>query len=889
MPPPVTEKPLSGPVGLAAMRPEARLALPKTRLHVKVEDVPAASLDKYVLPGIPEEVLVRDILFCLQGVNGQYIHYHSAHDAYLLDSAIPACTSVRRLITRLCQLGVLYRKVKDVVDYAAKERPQSVLYEAFTHCVSSQLTEYYKLIAVLENELIARHNDKIGYGRVKVQGLSLRRLAVWEQEPMERMRLLAILVECSHGLKGGPLASMLHAHSRRGDPESVQLMMKTLSRVIAPLLEMVVRWMEEGLVNDTFDEFFVKPIPGGPADKSATDTSQLAVYLAGTDVTHAPVEPPNTGPRSPSQLRPDTPAVGEAGRGPATPNEVWVFGHYLATDEVPSFLPMHVAKKIHLAGKSVYFIRHCCAESDWLRELDAGIGVDGKTVDALLEDAASREEAGRPGSGAVPSVRALTALVEMEAEKKNRQLLHLLYKKYHFKEHCRAIRMFLLLGQGDFTEALLTSADSLLSQRQTEVPLHDLLGLLDAAIRSSNAQYRPPDTLRRLGIKKLQGSGNDTGWDVMALDYLVANSPVSVVFTSEVMGMYQKVFNLLWKLKRACFDLTQSWRLQSRQSHLLLHRRLRATLHGCHMAQHSFLHFARSIYGHLMHRVLDSAWKTFNKRLKVCADLDELLFVHHLYLEEIKANAFLTHEPMSETVGEMVTAARQNVERGTAYTSTAGTGTGRWAGRGLGVSDGADAAAGPGTPLRPSSRPILDLIQSQVEITSKFTKLKARVYAVAEEFFEMDDDQSPSSSGSSPSPQHRRGQRSPQSLNSTQSQRRPRQQRNTAAAGEPFPITVLNELSELREKFKEGQLNLLQLLRNKEQKENNDSIRALINALDMNSHYSSRRSQWAEMSNLSVTDPLQHLGATSHLTSLPRAPQATTLLEARVLGQASGR
>jgi len=48
--------------------------------------------------------------------------------------------------------------------------------------------------------------------------LTLRRLAVWALEPLQRMRKMAELCAAADGLAGGALASAVHAHARHGDP-----------------------------------------------------------------------------------------------------------------------------------------------------------------------------------------------------------------------------------------------------------------------------------------------------------------------------------------------------------------------------------------------------------------------------------------------------------------------------------------------------------------------------------------------------------------------------------------------------------------------------------------------------------------------------------------------
>ena len=76
--------------------------------------------------------------------------------------------------------------------------------------------------------------------------LTLRRLLVWAQEPIERLKLMAILCDSVGRLRGGDIASCLNMHLRHGDPSVQAFVSRTLRRVCAPLVDMVhkVSWVE---------------------------------------------------------------------------------------------------------------------------------------------------------------------------------------------------------------------------------------------------------------------------------------------------------------------------------------------------------------------------------------------------------------------------------------------------------------------------------------------------------------------------------------------------------------------------------------------------------------------------------------------------------------------
>lgn len=151
----------------------------------------------------------------------------------------------------------------------------------------------------------------------------------------------------------------------------------------------------------------------------------------------------------------------------------------------------------------------------------------------------------------------------------------------------------------------------------TQVYRHDLTGKLEAALRSSNAQVStyilggPPNTvvpygdgcavvvvvqfeqvdiLNRVGVRLLEPSAGEDGWDVRAcgagrgcsrtsgaehqllwcgrlsacpqvfsLDYQV-EAPVSAVIHSEASDAYSRLFHLLWRVKRIEWSLAASWK-----------------------------------------------------------------------------------------------------------------------------------------------------------------------------------------------------------------------------------------------------------------------------------------------------------------------------------------
>jgi len=76
--------------------------------------------------------------------------------------------------------------------------------QSLCHYLQTQLTEYYRLIAVLETHLSSTQRESTEASSVNEEtGLSLRRLDVWVTEWRLRMRMMSVCVEGARGLSKG--------------------------------------------------------------------------------------------------------------------------------------------------------------------------------------------------------------------------------------------------------------------------------------------------------------------------------------------------------------------------------------------------------------------------------------------------------------------------------------------------------------------------------------------------------------------------------------------------------------------------------------------------------------------------------------------------------------
>jgi gamma-tubulin complex component 3 len=144
--------------------------------------------------------------------------------------------------------------------------------------------------------------------------LTLRKLFVWCQAPLEKLRWLSVLTEAAYNKKGGELLSTIHEFSLHGDKNIRTLVGSVLRRASVPLFDAIRKWVLDGELDDPYEEFFIASCQG------------------------------------------------------ITAEDIWEKKFYIRQSMVPSFLAMesHLISSILLAGKTVVFLRKCCSDGSWL-------------------------------------------------------------------------------------------------------------------------------------------------------------------------------------------------------------------------------------------------------------------------------------------------------------------------------------------------------------------------------------------------------------------------------------------------------------------------------------------------------------------------------------------
>uniref|UniRef100_A0A669F6W5 Tubulin gamma complex component 3 n=1 Tax=Oreochromis niloticus TaxID=8128 RepID=A0A669F6W5_ORENI len=314
-------------------------------------------------------------------------------------------------------------------------------------------------------------------------------------------------------------------------------------------------------------------------------------------------------------------------------DRLWHDKYSLRKSMIPSFITMDQARKVLLIGKSINFLHQVCHDRTPPGKITAASKSADTPKDAaeLLSDLEG----------------AFQEKIDAAYFDTSKYLLDVLNRNYLLLEHLQAMRRYLLLGQGDFIRHLMDLLKPELVRPATTLYQHNLTGILETAVRATNAQYDNAEILKRLDVRLLEVSPGDTGWDVFSLDYHV-DGPISTVFTRECMGHYLRVFNFLWRAKRMEYTLTDIWKGQMCNAKLLKTMpELSGVLHQCHILASEMVHFIHQMQYYITFEVLECSWDELWNKVRQAQDLDHIIAAHEVFLDTIISRCLLDNNSRS--------------------------------------------------------------------------------------------------------------------------------------------------------------------------------------------------------------------------------------------------
>ncbi|KAF8913942.1 gamma-tubulin complex, DGRIP91/SPC98 component [Gymnopilus junonius] len=565
------------------------------------------------VPHLNESLLVRDTLYLLQGISGKYARFaiSQTNEKTLIFSTDPKAVvtpPTQALIHRLAELGYLYSRIDSFVRERENAPGVGMIEQSLCHYLQTQLTEYYRLIAVLETQLSStRTNDASVMG--EETGLSLRRLDVWVNEWRLRMRMMSICVEGAKDSHGGALVNLIHSYTDNGDPFVRKFTHELLEEVSRPFFATLHKWLFSGELYDPFEEFFV---------------------TADSSLGHIPYVHPSSLPGGISQLSGDAifensnPDSEDISGLRENGKKSWETKYRFRKDMLPLFVGEAFGKKIFSTGKSLNFIRYSCLDSDWV---------------------VTREKMSNNGGSLLyGDIAGLERSIDTAYQLASHRLFEVFIDKFKLLDHLSALKNFLLLGHGDFTDQLMETLAPSLARPANTLYRHNLTANLETAIRSSSAQKDSVDVLRRLDARILEYSHGEIGWDVFTLEYKV-NDPIDTVLDHEAMEKYLKLFKHLWQMKRIQRALDKGWMRVTGDARNFIHLpELESEWHKVRIVMAEMIHFIRQLEAYCRLEVIECSWKILIDFLnKKEGDLDALIEAHRTYLDRTIKKVHLWH------------------------------------------------------------------------------------------------------------------------------------------------------------------------------------------------------------------------------------------------------
>eukprot|EP01053_Blabericola_migrator_P001185 Blabericola_migrator_1__1184@NODE_1302_length_4860_cov_73_658043_g876_i0_p1_GENE_NODE_1302_length_4860_cov_73_658043_g876_i0NODE_1302_length_4860_cov_73_658043_g876_i0_p1_ORF_typecomplete_len1328_score219_09GCP_C_terminal/PF04130_13/4_7e03GCP_C_terminal/PF04130_13/5_2e36GCP_N_terminal/PF17681_1/2_4e30GCP_N_terminal/PF17681_1/5_5e03_NODE_1302_length_4860_cov_73_658043_g876_i08314814 len=689
-----------------------------------------------IYPSTSEAIaLVRDVIFCLQGVDGQHIQYVPRFEKFLLRKDIPIARPIRLLVSRMVASGDLFMQIHRAVSgnfsellsfghelgkgekvslstdnafcwrtnggavlqpsgklEAEQVRPAyechrpslypsneaqhklSLVVLAFLQGVKDELDDFYKDLGAMENMVgrmeaeqhMERILDNMPAPRIVFSSTTLRRLLVKLRPILKRIHGLAWLTDITAGQIGGPLLSIMNDARKSGDPNRGILADRLFHKAAEPLREWMREWVFEGkLSRDVYKEFFVLC-----RDSDTPDPKVKGWFSCWRDNIHidwmmAPLfmEPPFVkrfysvgrmayfvklvkGPPHFETLKSELSLRPHAVTCPAAHSN-----RELATlQQVPLLVAgaLEDAKRITVNAFGHPLLSN--GNDDMvvpIYEMSiAEVGLSQPPASSF------RDETPWP-HGEIPE-RFLDDLVTVEAI--HRKDLHtILFEEEHLIDHLVGIKNFLLLGAGDFAEALLDQTSDLLVQRgcvssivQSEIDMCVL-----KAIESSVVAQLPEhmlDSVKAVRMLSEERFGRSS-WDYFALDYQLQGAPVSVILRDELIVQYRRIFAFLWKIRRTVKHQHTLWFTTVSNAFLLHFPQVSDVLLQCQSLRCEVLHLLQSLESYFFTDIIEPAFNVMLNQVRSneWKDLDDLISVQESFIQTLLYGTFLDEWPHPNT------------------------------------------------------------------------------------------------------------------------------------------------------------------------------------------------------------------------------------------------
>ena len=535
--------------------------------------------------GVSEEAFLRDLIYVLQGLEGNLLLFSESEGRYVVNGRIRVARPIRSLVEKLGKIGTDYRYLQ--IQVSVHREKAGVLRQSFCRAMAQELAEYLKLVAYLESSL----NEKEG-----TEGsMSLKKVVYWFHEAGILLNFLRELVRDTTNLRGGAFLSFLEQFRQHGNDQIRAVITRILDQMMLPYGEMLQGWLREGTLNDPFDEFFISEI--------RSSSSSRSFEFDGSDF--------------------------------------WNQKFVLKISELPKFIPESLAKRALVAGKTRKFIQAFVKNPPTHLRYQNPAALNIQNDCESFSSTVLRENL-------LESMEKEMKLAYKNACKQVRRILiedcQLIEQVRCIKQYvllCKgdfSMNLLELLWDGLnrpagslFRHNLVGVLESSIESTRDPKESDWLLANLDVRLLSND---------------QISGS-SATGWDVFALDYRVS-FPVGCVLDPQSMQEYSKLSRYIWGLKRLEAVLSRCWQnLRNVQVSVskAVKKELRGDLRKMELLQYEMISFVRQALS-VCFETISGEWDLFESVLNKMSqkeeasedgvDLDALIAAHREFLNNLK-------------------------------------------------------------------------------------------------------------------------------------------------------------------------------------------------------------------------------------------------------------
>lgn len=542
-----------------------------------------------------EQLIVDDLIYCVIGVQGDYIIpqfiANSENDFASISFKISdqIDVSLRNIVQDILPMASHFSVVQKFTQWSSKANNQ--ILQALSEILQNILNDYRVSVTQLEKE----HSKHI---------LNLHKLLYLVRPNMQALHILSELVEriIKSDLKGGSILSLLFDEItlQTGDQMSQKMLIELTERASTPYIEMLERWVLKGVIIDPYNHFFI-------SDNGYELGNDQLIYMEDYDTAR-----------------------------------YWEYQYTIQNDRVPRFLE-NDADIILRTGKYLNVIRQCG------KQILPPTGTS-----KLVFSAMSHKHSTFIKQAYHIASKTLLELFLNE----NNLMGHISsVKRYFLLQQGDLITQFMDASEEELSKNVdkvtpvrldnllqlivrLSSAkhDPCLEHLFCDLFTMNLMEQMNKIdeIGKSDTPGRNPD-----GKNGTSNNLDLTGLECFAFKYSV-QWPISIVLNQWVLSQYQMLFRLLFYCKHVDRQLCKVWiqNIEISKNKTVEKDRWRTAF----ALRQRMLNAIQHLEYYMMIEVIEPNWHNFLEKMEGVHNIDEIIMIHQDFLHSCMQNCML-HYP----------------------------------------------------------------------------------------------------------------------------------------------------------------------------------------------------------------------------------------------------